>query len=429
LDYGVKAALAERIISKYELTQEEEALTKAFVEYGREASAAGTVRRVRHQTSSLLLTWNGPWGLYECAGWQGRSPSVDECVAHLRTSDVALFLWEQLRAFAGHLKEQLRLRKYAVSLELCTRTLATEGQCRMHAHIFMVAPAKLQVHSWNMFRFGGSSPHRSDEGLATRARGRAVSTAHHAGLYYVLAPKVGQLWSHGSAIPYEDFVVNPEWVTVLWQTKKLTDERAVEQYVFCKKDVKRHVDNVRYHQRLEHELAQSLRVTKVTQTLQAKLLRRRFVPAVEEVWLPQQQVLQARQRFLVLDGPTRMGKSIYATSLCGPESTLEVNCASAGIEPDLRDFTPGVHEAILFDEARCCMVLAQKKLFQAPPAPVQMGNSRTNCHGYSVWVHGVKLIVASNSWHLELQEVSDGDRRWLEENSVYVLVTQPLWEA
>ena len=75
------------------------------------------------------------------------------------------------------------------------------------------------------------------------------------------------------------------------------------------------------------------------------------------------------------------------------------------------------------------MVVRNKKLFQAPLEPVQLGQSSTNCFAYAISCHGVLLVVCSNKWRAELQELSDEDREWLERNQVYVHVTEPLWLA
>ena len=110
-----------------------------------------------------------------------------------------------------------------------------------------------------------------------------------------------------------------------------------------------------------------------------------------------------------------------------PSRVLEVNCASCP-EPDLREFRVFYHKGILFHEASCTMVLRQKNLFQAPSVPVSLGNSTTNCHAYSVFVSGIGLIIASNTWMAELDQLAcDEDRTWLMANSILVQVTSPLY--
>ena len=99
------------------------------------------------------------------------------------------------------------------------------------------------------------------------------------------------------------------------------------------------------------------------------------------------------------------------------ENVLDVTCASCP-EPDLREFKPLFHKGILFDEASCQMVLQQMTLFQAPPSPVRLGCSTTNCHAYDVFISGVGLMIASNTWKADLAALQqDEDRQWLVDNT------------
>jgi len=111
-----------------------------------------------------------------------------------------------------------------------------------------------------------------------------------------------------------------------------------------------------------------------------------------------------------------------------PQVILEVNCASCP-EPDLRDFRPLLHRGILFDQATAEMVLRQRKLFQAPAVDVRLGCSTRNCHAYDVFVSGVAMMIASNTWESELKALTRvEDRKWLEDNSIVVTVgSLPLW--
>ena len=96
-------------------------------------------------------------------------------------------------------------------------------------------------------------------------------------------------------------------------------------------------------------------------------------------------------------------------------------------DPDLKTFKNLHHEYILFDEASTQMVLKYKTLFQASASWVLCGSSGTNIYAYMVWLHRVNLIVASNSWMDEIQQLPVTDAQWLTENSVYIAVKGPLW--
>ena len=150
-------------------------------------------------------------------------------------------------------------------------------------------------------------------------------------------------------------------------------------------------------------------------------------PAVER-WLQLQTQICTRQPFLVLEGPSCLGKTQFAMSLVGPGKGLEVNCCACP-EPDLRSFRAMTHELILFDEASPELVLKQKKLFQAPAVDVTLGASTTNCHAYTVWVHSVKMVIASNTWSSDAAACEPLDRAWLHANSVHLSVREPMWRG
>lgn len=145
-------------------------------------------------------------------------------------------------------------------------------------------------------------------------------------------------------------------------------------------------------------------------------------------WRAQYCVVLERYQFLVLDGPSRMGKTGFVRAMVDPEEFLEVSLAG-GVAIDLRAYRMWQHSLIPFDEAEPAQILAQKKLFQAGPMPVQMQTSTTNCHAYNAYVGGKMLVVCSNIWAEKMTRLSPADHEWIDRNSVYVHVTEPLWDV
>ena len=134
-----------------------------------------------------------------------------------------------------------------------------------------------------------------------------------------------------------------------------------------------------------------------------------------------------RYKFLVLSGPSKVGKTAFARSVCDPGmETLEINCAS-GAEPDLRAYRLGRHGVLLFDEIVAEQVTAQRKLLHAQRAPVQMGCSATNCHSYDVFNWRKKLVLASNNWESSLAALGQPVQDWVMQNSIVLRVTEPMW--
>ena len=134
-----------------------------------------------------------------------------------------------------------------------------------------------------------------------------------------------------------------------------------------------------------------------------------------------------RYKFLVLSGPSKVGKTAFARTLCerGLE-TLEVNCAS-GAEPDLRAHRLSKHGLILFDEIEAQQVAARRKLFQAQATAVQLGCNATNCHNYDVFVWRKRLVLCSHNWEASLSQLPVADQSWVNANSIVLTVTSPMW--
>ena len=107
---------------------------------------------------------------------------------------------------------------------------------------------------------------------------------------------------------------------------------------------------------------------------------------IVEDWKQQYRVHSGRYKFLVLTGPSCMGKTQFALSLSPIGASLHLNMAVAP-EPDLREFKYLHHDLILFDEAGPEQVVRQRLVFQAGNSWVQLGCSPTNQASYKVWMY------------------------------------------
>ena len=149
------------------------------------------------------------------------------------------------------------------------------------------------------------------------------------------------------------------------------------------------------------------------------------IPEVVE-WQRDIEVTRARRKFLVLDGPSRMGKTEFVRSLIEPVAILELNCASC-LDPPLASFEAHRHRLILMDEGTVEMVCRNRKLFQCPNSFVQLGMSATNCHSYEVYLNNCLVVVCSNNWRAQLEKAPYEAGEWVVANQVYLYVSEPLW--
>ena len=137
-----------------------------------------------------------------------------------------------------------------------------------------------------------------------------------------------------------------------------------------------------------------------------------------------------RHKVLVLDGPSRYGKTTFCKQLVQVDAEyLELNCQGLEAPPNLRLITSET-KLINFDEASLRWCLQHKKMLQGPEASLTMADSATGCHAYQVDLWGIMMIVCSNAWSEELQDTSltEWERDYLGKNFIHVRVTGPLWE-
>ena len=166
----------------------------------------------------------------------------------------------------------------------------------------------------------------------------------------------------------------------------------------------------------------------IMQKIVEKQVGWRHVPKWDAYYREFDEVKQ-RYPFFVLEGQTKTAKTSWAAARLGDtRKVFYVNCAS-GNEPDLRKHDYFKHPIILYDEASPKMVINQKLLIQCPPCLVKLGQSSTNCHAYDVFVSGIMLIICSNTWEEDVENMrKKGDRDWIKENQVYYNTgTEPLF--
>ena len=238
-------------------------------------------------------------------------------------------------------------------------------------------------------------------------------------------PKIGQVLSGGSLLPYRDYLVSGEWIMNLCQAGKLEYGVARVELVRSAKNLCRLLPCLEKWRRERDELTLQGHVSVIKAAIALQKKPFKTLPAVT-AWLATFSSTKMRYKFLVLEGPSSMGKTQFSSSLSPSNGCLELDCAGS-TSPDLRLLDALRHDTVLFDEASAALVLANKKLFQASASYVTLASSGTNCHSYQVWMWAKRLVVSSNRWSMELAQVPSADRDWLVANSVHVMVNEPLW--
>ena len=221
--------------------------------------------------------------------------------------------------------------------------------------------------------------------------------------------------------------MNPNWILNLVQSDKLDTTSARKLIVRCANG-SRHYRELETHEvHLEQEAI--MKAEQEAQRLLGNTLRPSKQYAEVDTWLQQYATARHRYKFLVLQGPSQLGKTAFARSLCDPGlETLEVNCASRD-EPDLRAYRLRQHGLILFDDIVPRQVVSQRALFQADGARVQMGRSAIHMNSYEVCVWRTKIVLVSSDWDVHVSQLSAADQHWVNTNSFVLCVTEPMWIA
>ena len=370
--------------------------------------------------SSMLLTYNNSkWLLPPACTKHGLEKGVEVA----RRIGWVVKLFESATALLERVCGQYHNLDYAVALEICPASFA-QGIGRLHIHAFVkTLCGRVWLPSLKELELDGSLPHCTGTKGGTRSR----FGSGFAGFFYVQVSKNGSVFTGGSKQPFTGYPVQTPWVLTLLQGEKISFQLARELVLKCVSGATRALAEIR----VTEEARKQVGIARAQEEAQRNLLRERRpwrrIPLVEE-WRSQYEELLDRYKFLVLEGPSALGKTVFARTLAphGLE-TLELNCAG-DTALDLRSFCSEVYGAILFDEISPHQVASQRKMFQACCAKVQLGHSTTGVHVYSVYLHRVRLICCSNDWTRMLQKEPMDVQDWLKANSVLVVVDAPLWQ-
>lgn len=389
-------------------------------------------RRDRVRVRGCLITWNGDWAL-DCAVLAAAltasaTCSVDESVAALKKVS---FVQETLKTLFDSLMEnkmQLNLFGVTVAAELSTH--ATEKP-RIHFHAFLHAGTGTWLSidgSWHCFRCGGVDPSH-----AVKANGDSDKISRFRcmeGHYYLQFPKTGHIMHLTNYASFEAFVPKRTWMLSKFQMGKMSSEAYLAEAMKLKQGSIGIVREAEHQLKLEQQADLAMELQRIEQSFQ--MHRRPSIPhpPMVQEFLSQFRAenfgVVARLKPLVLDGPTRFGKSTFAESLFGTENTIFINCQNTDIPPMQRykkDWRK--YSCIVFEEVDHRMVCGNKLLFQGTRKLVDMGISPTEQHAYTVLVYFKAMVLCSNRF---FHGIDNEDRDYIMKNVYYYRVEDYLYQ-
>ena len=397
-------------------------------DYVREAVSnafGSTVSNSKTFGKTLLLTYNGPWGLKDGEATTAGSLlilSLDEVVALLRNDPATQTLCQELKEFSEELKSYLCCSDVSCCVEVCTNTLKEQGKAKCHIHIWVRCCKKIWVKDATKLLFQGQGPNLSG---VMGGMVRDTRQSSFQGMLYTSSMKVGSVFSFATREAFTGYLVQPSWLMNMLQAKKISFDTCKEAVLKTCQNVGKYLKDlevVEEHHRMKEIVEEVARVQRVL-----ALRRRPFMtlPVVVK-WQKQYEQDDFRYRFLVLEGPSQHGKTQFVRSLVPEENILEVTC-SGGVPVDFRSFRRHKHKLVLFDEIEAQQVLALRKAFQAGASPVQLGQSQTGIYTYTIFLHRVMFVLCSNTWTESLSKLKPGDANWIQSNQIHITIDQHLY--
>ena len=356
--------------------------------------------------------------------------AYDELLAKVKSLPAVHDGWTDFQLFLRKLKDASLWGEQSECMEL---SLCAE-EPRWHFHV-VVSNVRLQRSD----RQQGAVvvPKEGLQGLAPHpdvkvsyARGRSAEAACQRLHCYCQWPKCGSIFTRTNFPRGKEFVCRASWTLAAWQLRKLSYRAARKEIISNRDSVEQFLAKIQAV--WDAEVVEYMRSRKemAVRTAEGKLNKFKTIFKVE-CWKSGYDAtifrggLSTRFPFLVLEGPSKYGKTRFACNLWGIHQTFVAQCQGVQ-QPSLAGYDPRVHKAIVLDEPSRDLVNSCKVFLQASLEGTEMYQSPTQRFTRWVWVYGVPIIVCTNEW-LEDSE-DDANAQWIRKNSVHILVTDYLWE-
>ena len=253
---------------------------------------APSLFKMAHQ--QMLLTWQGEFGVLGKLSEDHMKLSTQDFTEYVRRIPAVQQLKKEFEDFVQVLVCQCHVPFWAFSLEICLKTQQETGNLRLHCHAFLRREDEfIRISSLRKVHFKDCCPH-----VSTKCFGKQLTRRCWSGMYYVMCPKKGSVYSRCSHEAGDHYPVNPEWITRSLEANKMDHEDARSEYIKCFRGARMKVGDLDFCIKAQKDLQLQKRVHYVQVELQKKLVDFPRWPVVDG-WLSEVcQPLQHRKKFL-----------------------------------------------------------------------------------------------------------------------------------
>ena len=343
----------------------------------------------------------------------------------LAKTEIAKKDWQSFQEFVLPKIKACKAEEFSLSMEA---SLGTERQASWHFHcVISSAPNTYGPKGISVFpeqwKWLERKPH-IQRCVMNMSRGqRKLVTRSHA---YLQIKKVGKLACVTNLRKGHDFVCEVGWVLQWWQLRKITTADAEMEVVENRHGVESGLKQLRCWQNEIHNVTVSRELAQIRDLFSEGLKKFKTFDAVENFkaqFSTSNWGVMKRFKFLVLVGPSRMGKTCLAMSIF-PNKTFYTNCQGA-VQPNLSGFERTRFDGIVCDEIEPQLVVQNKALFQSGPLGVKLQESRTNLFSQSHNLYFKGIICVSNTW--ERGKLTHDEWEWILANSFTLEVNEECW--
>lgn len=298
-----------------------------------------------------------------------------------------------------------------------------------HVHVMLQFVGASDSRHVGQFEFGCSRPNASTtdlcgEGLCRKQLQRSIDR----GFFYVYADKIGTLFTEGDYLPCwtesaKKYQVLGKWPETLWKQRKISSD-VYERLLFLTRDgVLSRSRNLQACRDMENRLVSEQALEERAKRIRSNPEIYRPFPCVPaaDAWLELFKKDSLRHPILIVQGPSRSGKTEWAKSLF--RSALELKIGSLEFFPDgMRRFSRQAHDGIVLDDVRDLQFVVdhQDKLQGKYDSLIEFGSTAGGTCAYHLDLFCVPVAVTINESTKNLEFLDSHD--WLGNSGNRVIV-------